>query len=375
MTTALRRLNAFRKISLALAVAIFVGGAVGGAVGCAGPARTEADTLSGIRQLTTGFGRAGEGYFSADSNWVVFQATPPGERQYQMYIARVIREGPDVVGLSRPVRVSPSNSASTCGNFSPDGNTLIFSSTAGNALAPQNAPGFQRGSGTYQWNFEKGMEIFRADGWQSAIAAADPTRGVDLARHKLTSNNAYDAEATYSPDGKHIVFTSDRDGDLEIYTMRADGTDVIRITNKPGYDGGPFFSPDGKRILFRSDRRGDKALQIYTAVLKFDGAGNIVGVERETQLTADGHLNWGPSWHPITRGIIYASSKLGHDNYELFMMRPNGSRPIRITFTPGADILPVFSPDGKMLMWSSKRTADNTTQLFIANFKYPMYLK
>jgi len=70
----------------------------------------------------------------------------------------------------------------------------------------------------------------------------------------------------------------------------------------------------------------------------------------------------------------FASSKLGHDNYEIFMQRFDGTRKCRITFTPGADVLPVFSPDGKYLMWSSKRTADNTTQLFLAKFVYPRYL-
>ena len=353
-----------------------------GLTGCVGPPTSEAQVLQDIRQLTTGFGRAGEGYFSRDSNWIIFQATPPGERQYQMYVARTIKEKDQIVGLTRPVRISPAGSSNTCGYFSPDGNTLIFSSDAGKAeaaataQAPAQAPaqGFQRTTGTYQWNFEKGMEIYRVDGWQSAIAAADPARGVNLARHKVTDNNAYDAEGTYSPNGKHIVFTSNRDGDLDIYVMRPDGSNVIRITDKPGYDGGPFFSPDGKYILYRSDRKGDKAMQLFVAQIIYDGAGNITGVERETQLTNDGHLNWGPSFHPQTQAVIFASSKLGHDNYEIFMQRFDGTRQCRITFTPGADVLPVFSPDGKYLMWSSKRTADNTTQLFLAKFVYPRYL-
>jgi TolB protein len=343
--------------------------------GCVHPPKSESDVLLDIRQLTTGFGRAGEGYFSADSNWVIFQATPPGERQYQMYVARTIQQRGDIVGLTRPVRISPSGSSNTCGFFSPDNSTLIFSSNAGKENPEAPGQGFQRSSGSYTWNFEKGMEIYRVDGWQAAIAAADPQRGVNLAQHKLTDNDFYDAEASFSPDGKHIVFTSNRDGDLDIYVMRPDGTNVTRITNKPGYDGGPFFSPDGRFILYRSDRKGDKAMQVFASELTFDGAGSITGVERETQLTGDGHLNWGPFFHPTTWSVIYASSQLGHDNYELFMQRFDGTKRCRITFTAGADVLPVFSSDGRYMMWSSKRTADNTTQLFIARFVYPKYLR
>ena len=100
-------------------------------------------------------------------------------------------------------------------------------------------------------------------------------------------------------------------------------------------------------------------------------AGRITGLKSERQLTRDQNVNWGPFWHPQGRHIIYATSVQGHQNYELYMMRSDGSRKQRITFTEGFDGLPVFSPDGKYLMWSSKRTADKTTQVFLSRFTLP----
>ncbi len=94
------------------------------------------------------------------------------------------------------------------------------------------------------------MDIFRAD-----------PDGSNLVR--LTDTPGYDAEGSYSPDGKQIIFTSFRDGDAEIYIMDADGKNPRRITHAKGYDGGPFFSPDGKRIIYRSDRKENDLLQVY----------------------------------------------------------------------------------------------------------------
>jgi Tol biopolymer transport system component len=215
------------------------------------------------------------------------------------------------------------------------------------------------------------MEIFRADGWQGAVTAADPKKGTNLAQHPITDNQAYDAECAYSPDGKWIVFSSNRSGDLELWVMRPDGTGAVQLTHSKGYDGGPFFSPDQKRLVYRSDRRGNDLLQIYVADVAYDGAGKIVGIKNERQLTQDENVNWGPYWHADGKHIIYATSAHGHQNYELYLIRADGTRKTRITFTDGFDGLPVFSPDGKWLMWSSKRTADHTTQIFIAKFRMP----
>jgi len=327
-------------------------------------------SLSDVVQLTSGFDRAGEAYFSADGRWIIFQASPKGEQNYQMYVARLRRDGERITGLERPVRISPPRSRNTCGYFSPDGRSLIFASTAGKEDPSEPPAGYQRQGGTYRWDFPNGMEIYRADDWEAAVESATGG-GVDLAKNAITHNDAYDAEGAYSPDGKWIVFGSRRDGDSELYVMRPDGSDPVRLTQAPGYDGGPFFSPEGRRIVYRSDRKGNDLLQVFTADLTFDGAGNITGTTNERQLTNDANVNWGPYWYPDGKHIIYATSAHGHTNYELYWMNADGSGKTRVTNSPGFDGLPVFSGDGKLMMWSSKRAKDNTTQVFVARFRPP----
>ena len=348
----------------------------------------ESETLNDVTQLTRGFARAGEAYFSPDMRWIIFQASPVGQENYQMYVARLRYETGGttraaefverdssprrrIAGLDRVVRISPDNSRNTCGFFSPDGQSLIFGSTAGKEDPAEKSSGYQRQGGNYRWAFPAGMEIFRADGWEGAVRAADPARGTNLAQHPLTDNRSYDAECAFSPDGNWIVFSSNGTGDGELFVMRADGSDVTQLTHKPVYDGGPFFSPDGKRVVYRSDRKGNDLLQVFVADLVFDRAGRITRIQREKQLTKDQNVNWGPYWHPDGRHIIYATSAHGHANYELYLMCADGSRKTRITFKEGFDGLPVFSPDGKWLMWSSKRSSDGTTQVFVGRFKFP----
>ena len=347
--------------------------------------------LSDVIQLTNGFPRAGEAYFSRDVKWIIFQAAPQGEQHYQMYVAQLRWQGDRIAGLDQPVRISPPNSRNTCGYFSPDGKSLIFASTAGKEDPNEPAAGYQRQGGSYRWDFPNGMEIFRADDWRPKVEQAlsrfsgkveefaqktggtlhDTYVSLDLAKNPITHNDAYDAEGAYSPDGKWIVFGSRRDGDSELYVMRPDGTDVVRLTNAKGYDGGPFFSPDGKRIVYRSDRKGNDLLQVFTADLTFAPDGRITGSANERQLTDDANVNWGPYWYPDGRHLIYATSAHGHQNYELYWMRDDGSGKTRVTYKQGFDGLPVFSPDGKWLMWSSKRTKDNTTQIVAARFTPP----
>lgn len=349
----------------------------------------EESLLSDIRRLTSGFSRAGEAYTSPDMNWIIFQATPPGEKQYRMYVAKLRREGSRIIGTEPPIRVSAEGSANTCGYFAPEGRSLIFATTGGRhgATKPATAPGYQRSSGTYRWDFPAEMEIVRADIWREGFGDAakletlarkehwvrdgDRLLALELAVRRLTDNGAYDAECAYSPDGRHIVFASNRSGDVELYVMRADGSDPVQLTRAKGYDGGPFFSPDGKRLVYRSDRAGNDLLQIFTADLVFDASGNITGLAHERQLTTGSDVNWAPYWHPDGRHIIYTTSRHGHANYELYLMRDDGTNQTRITTHDGFDGLPVFSPDGKYLMWSSKRTSDNTTQVFLARFTMP----
>ena len=331
----------------------------------------EADTLSDIVQLTRGFERAGEAYFSPDMKWIIFEAVPQRQIHYQMYLARLRYANGAISGAEEPIRISPEPSRNTCGFFSPDNRSFIFASTAGKENASEPSEGYQRSGHNYRWAFPHGMEIFRVDDWQARVADVKAGGFVNLAMHAITNNDVYDAEGAYSSDGKWIVFCSLRTGDGDIYVMHPDGSHVVRITENPGYDGGPFFSPDGKRLVYRSDRKHNDLLQIFVGDLSFDAEGNIRGLAAEHQITDDQNVNWGPYWHPDGRHIVYATSRHGHQNYELYVMRDDGSHNVRITYTDGADILPVFSPDRKYLMWTSKRAPDHTTQIFVAKFRPP----
>ena len=174
------------------------------------------------------------------------------------------------------------------------------------------------------------------------IFEANPD-GTDL--KPLTHAKGYNAEGSYSPDGKQIVFTSNRDAadSLEIYIMDADGKNVRQVTHAPHcYNGGPFFSPDGKRIIFRSDRKEKDRLQLY--VINADGTG-------EKALTDDVNwVCWAPYWYKDGKHIIYTAADHGtgmRPNYDLYWMDIDTGKKVRVTFAPGADVLPVFSPDYK----------------------------
>lgn len=395
-----------RKTSLAILLAASIVG------GCAPsqpattlpeptPAQREAEVLSDITQLTFArdFERAGEAYFSQDMRSVVFQAVPkaqkgkPAETGYQMYVARINYVEGRPVGLILVTRVSPPGSRNTCGWISDDGSTLMFASTAGKDDPEEASPGYQRQGSRYRWAFSKGMEIYAVRDWQRKVRfdASEGFLNFALPENRLTDNDAYDAEGSYSPDGKWVIFCSDRPAKVEgeipepaatqpgepvarpkqLWAMRSDGTGLVQLTATPGYNGGPFFSPDGRRLVYRSDRKGNDLLQVFVSDIVRDRSGNITGLANERPITDDAHVNWGPYWTPDGRRVVYSTSKVSHTNYEIFSRRADGSRETRLTFAAGPDVLPVISPDGKWMMWSSRRGNDTTTQVYIARIKFP----
>ncbi|RMG39901.1 MAG: biopolymer transporter Tol [Planctomycetota bacterium] len=318
-------------------------------------ARREARHLKNIRQVTRCFPRAGEGYFSPDGKQIVFQAYPLGYPFYQIY--RQSLEG------GQPFRLSPGRGRTTCSYFHPTQPLILFASSHRDPQIEQTEAAARRleaqgGRRRYQWDFDPWMDIYtiRPDG---------------TGLRQLTDTPGYDAEGSYSSDGRRIVFTSTRDGDPDIYIMDADGSNVRQITNAPGYDGGPFFSPDDRWIIFRSDRRKEHMLQLFA--VSVDG-------KHEVQLTHNlGQVNWCPYFHPSGKYIVWASADYSRGpqfaNFDLFTMdvtlgetTVRTGRVERITFHRAADVLPVFSPDGKRLMWTSTRTSDGSSQLWIADW-------
>jgi Tol biopolymer transport system component len=317
--------------------------------------RFEAPFLANIQQVTTDFVRAGEGYFSPDGKQIIYQAEEKGTGNpfYQIF-AQDLATG-------RRWRVSPGVGKTTCPYFRPDGQKVIFASTHldPDAKAKYSPEYKQRDEEQkagqrrrYVWDFDDHMDIFESNPDGSGLK-------------RLTDTPGYDAEGSYSADGKQIVFCSKRSGDLQLWIMDADGSHSRQLTRAPNcYNGGPFFSPDGKCVIFRSDRKEKDRLQIY--VINTDGTGERALTDKPNWVC------WGPYWHPDGRHIIYAGADhavAGRPNYDLYWLDMESGKEVRITHAPAADVLPVFSRDGKKLLWTSTR--DGSSQLYTADFTPP----
>lgn len=332
----------------------------------------ESRFLSNTRQLIYNGVRSGEGYFSDDGMHMIFQAEREKENPfYQIYLLD-LEEG-------ESHRVSPGTGKTTCSFIRPGCDEVLFASTHldPDAVKKQKEELDFRASGQkrrYSWDYDPAMEIFAAR-----------RDGSELTR--LTNSPGYDAEAGYSPDGNLIVFCSLRSGYRdegmteeekervridpswfgEIYIMNADGSKQTRLTESPGYDGGPFFTPDGERIVWRRFDESGMLADIYT--MKLDGT----DVRRLTDFES---MSWAPYFHPSGEYVIFASNKLGFSNFELYMTDALGSRePVRVTWTDKFDGLPVFSPDGERLAWTTSRAAEGKTHIFIARWNHEAALE
>jgi Tol biopolymer transport system component len=323
-------------------------------------ARSPERHLANIRQLTVGRQNA-EAYFSFDGTKLIFQSTNDwskdvlGNRSkpadaglgcYQMYVMDLAS---DAIRL-----VSTGMGATTCGYFFPGDRRVLYSSTH---AAGSNCPPKPKRDGAYRWALDD-YDIYsvRLDGQQL---------------QRLTSSPGYDAEATISPDGKTVVWTSVKDGDLDLYTMNLDGSNVHRLTDDVGYDGGAFFSPDSKRIVYRAAHPTDpsevakyKELlaqrliepgQLEIFVMNADGSG-------KKQVTTTGASNFSPYFHPDGKRIIFSSNietrgEGGRPSFHLYLVGDDGTGLERLTTEGHFNSFPMFSPDGKRLVWVSDRHA------------------
>lgn len=352
------------------------------------PAR-ESWCLSGHVQLTSevAYLKAGESYFSPDGNMIIYQATPrpadgtAPEKHYGMYVAPVARDADrTITGLGEPLLVSNPGSSNTCGWFHPTEfsynnlYTILFGTTT-TPPDEEAASGYQRGTSRYTWQFPNEMEIVTDSISRMTRRMIDhpdtreETIGwIGTKPTAMWSRDGYDAEASWSPDGRFVLYTrlapGSDDGDLWIFdTATQTHTELVA---KPGYDGGPFFSPDGKRICYRSDRRGDKNLQLFVSDLAFDASGAVTGVAREIAITDNEHVNWCPFFTPDGSMLFFATSEVTHANYEVFAVDATGDHApadrarVRITDARGFDGLPVFTPDGQWMMWTAQRGAQVT---------------
>ncbi|MEO7456959.1 MAG: hypothetical protein ABIY52_11915 [Gemmatimonadaceae bacterium] len=311
--------------------------------------------LTNIRQLTNG-GENAEAYFSADGKQIVFQSTRNGRTCDQEYVMNT-----DGSALRR---VSTGTGKTTCGFFYSNDQRILFGSSHAEQKDCPERPDPSKG---YVW---------RLDPFDIYTARPD---GSDLRR--LTNYGVYTAEAVVSPDSRKIVFTSLKGGDLDIYTMNVDGSDIRQLTTEPGYDGGPWWSPDGTKIVYRAWHPVDSALTSYRDllaqrlvrpnrmelwVMNADGSG-------KRQITQLGGANFGPSWTPDGKRLIFSSNyrQPRSGNFDLFLIGLDGSGLEQVTTHDTFDGFPMFSPDGTQVIWASNRhdAKAGETNLFIADWR------
>ena len=322
--------------------------------------------LKNVRQLTFD-GENAEAYWSNDGKKLVLQRRSADMPADQIYVL-------DLASGDLKL-VSTGKGRTTCSYFMQGDDQIIFASTHHHGEAPPVVKMTGRG---YQWAIHQEYDLFlvKPDGSQLT---------------QLTKGTGYDAEATVCPVTGAIVFTSTRDGDLELYTMERDGSNVKRITNRPGYDGGAFFSHDGKKLVFRSafpkdekQAAEDAALlgqqlvrpsNMEITVCNRDGSGF-------KQVTRNGAANFAPYWLPGDQRIIFSSNHRGMElmaktgdhkqarNFDLFVVDEDGKNLEQITDSPMFDGFPMFSPDGRFLVFASNRYGkkEGDTNLFVAEW-------
>lgn len=312
--------------------------------------------LTNIMMLTDG-GENAEAYLSFDEQKLIFQSTVAELKCDQIFTMNLDGSGKQLV--------STGNGRTTCAYFLPGDERIIYSSTH---LADADCPAPPDRAKGYVWQLYDSFDIFSAN--------AD---GSDV--KQLTSSGKYDAEATVSPKGDKIIFTSTRDGDPELYVMDIDGSNQTRLTFEKGYDGGAFFSQDGSKIVFRASRPKTEAeladydelannglfrpsiLEIY--VMDADGS----DIQRITNF---GKASFAPYFHPDGKRIIFSSnvnSKSGRD-FDLYLINIDGTGLEQISFNETFDGFPMFTKDGKRLVFCSNRFNSNEgdTNVFIADW-------
>jgi len=317
-----------------------------------------------MRQLTNG-GDNAEAYFGFDNEHITFQHRniSGGPMCDQIYYG-TLPKGNEKFDYKL---VSTGKGRTTCAYLMPDHKHFLYASThlAADTCPPEPD---RKVIKKYVWPVYDSYDIFVAD-FKGKITK------------RLTDSKGYDAEGTISPDGKKIIFTSGRNGDIDLYTMNIDGSDVKQITNTLGYDGGACFSPDGKKIVWRASRpQTTEEVKEYKDLL---AAGLVMPTHMELfvanadgtdahQVTHLGKANWAPAFTPDSKKLVFASDYEYERGFpfNLYLVNLDGSGLERISHDDGFDAFPMFSPDGKKFIFSSTRNNGGThdTNIFICDW-------
>ena len=313
--------------------------------------------LADLRQLTFA-GENAEAYWSPGSDELILQATFPPHECDQIF--RLRPEQPGQLDL-----VSTGKGRTTCAYFFPTGDRILYASTHLADAACPPKPGHSQG---YVWPLYETYEIVTAKPDGSDVVA-------------LTDNEVYDAEATVCPRDGSIIFTSTRDGDLDLYRMAPDGSNVQRLTDTPGYDGGAFFSSDCSQIVWRASRpKEGEELDDYRRLLSEDlvrpgklelWVASADGSEAR-QVTYLDAASFAPYFFPSGDRILFSTNHgdpMGRD-FDIWAVDVDGTDLERITYAPGFDGFPMFSPDGKSLAFSSNRNQGKPgeTDVYVARW-------
>jgi len=312
--------------------------------------------LKNIRMLTNG-GENAEAYLSFDETKIIFQSTRDDLQCDQIFTM-------NIDGTNQKM-ISTGMGRTTCSYFLPGDTLILYASTH---HYDKNCPPPPDRSKGYVWKLYETFDLFVADLKGNIV-------------RQLTCDYGYDAEATVSPKGDKIVFTSTRTGDPELYTMNIDGTDLKRITFEKGYDGGAFFSMDGNKIVFRASRpKTEKELRDYEELVK-NGYVRPTNLEifvcdadgsNIRQVTNNGAANFAPFFHPDGKRIIFCSNVNSKDkrNFDLYIINIDGTGLEQVTFNETFDGFPMFTRDGKKLVFCSNRfnSKPGETNVFIADW-------
>lgn len=323
--------------------------------------------LRNIRQLTYG-GNNAEAYWSFDDEQLIFQSDWDrinGQGCDQQFVMNA--DGTPLADGETYQLVSTGQGRTTCGYYLPDGRVIFASTHEGGAACPTPTPRGER----YVWDIFPAYDIY--------VGNADGT-GIE----PLITGPGYDAEPTVSPDGKYVIFTSTRSGDLELWRYEIETGETVQLTDQLGYDGGAFFSRDSQQIVWRASRPVGERAEMYQRLLANGqvepGALNIFVADIDgnnvQQVTDLPGANWAPFFHPDGERLLFSSNHHTLDQggriFDIFMVNKDGSDKKQITHSGTFDAFPMFSFDGTKLVFASNRNVSRTpsrdTNVFVADW-------